>query len=79
MRSTAKDFGLDRLSGGVKESLLITLNLRAMETLRPEALIQDEAVVELVSRLDNICLLRIIEALARTFRICRFRLGEAAS
>jgi hypothetical protein len=36
---------------GVPETMLITLYLRAMETLRPDALIKDEKAVELVTRL----------------------------
>ncbi len=36
---------------GVPETSLITLYLRAMESLRPDALIQDEKAVELVTRM----------------------------
>jgi len=37
---------------GVPETMLITLYLRAMETQRPDALINDDKAVELVKRLD---------------------------
>ncbi len=36
----------------VNESLLVTLYIRAMETLRPDALIQDEKAVALMSQMD---------------------------
>jgi O-methyltransferase involved in polyketide biosynthesis len=38
--------------GGVPETLLITLYVRAMESQRPDALLKDEKAVELVSRLS---------------------------
>ncbi len=37
---------------GVAETLLVTLYLRAMASLRPDALIKDEKAVELVSRMS---------------------------
>ncbi len=37
---------------GVPETLLLTLNLRAMESQRPDALLKDENAVELVARLE---------------------------
>jgi O-methyltransferase involved in polyketide biosynthesis len=43
--------GLSHDLGGVSETLLIMLYIRAMESLRPDALIRDEKAVELVTRL----------------------------
>ncbi len=37
---------------GVLETLLLTLNLRAMGSQRPDNLLKDEKAVELVARLE---------------------------
>jgi O-methyltransferase involved in polyketide biosynthesis len=51
---------------GAKETLLVTLHLRAMESQRPDALIKDERAVELVKKLNydfnRIKLLHLSEA-----------------
>ena len=48
---TTPEIGPQNL-GGVSETLLITLYLRAMESQRPDALIKDEKAVALVNRMS---------------------------
>ncbi len=63
-----------QILSGVPETSLAALDLRAMESQRPDALIKDEKAMALAHLRST----RHIEAAIRTARIYHFRLGEAA-